>query len=111
MFRSTDMRQPDIGRTADHTRAVVTTIRTDSPCQVDDPIAGYTAPAQPCMAMRAEDVFVINATLTLRAHELFLDIMAQVFFFERPFVSLGNSLARSQQGINAQASKRNQQCQ
>ena len=82
MIRSTDMRQTDIGRTADHARAVVATIRTDSPGQVDDPIAGNTAAPQPRVAMWAEDVFVVYPALALRAYELFLDIMAQVFFFE-----------------------------
>jgi hypothetical protein len=32
--------------------------------------------------MWAEDVFVVYPALALRAYELFLDIMAQVFFFE-----------------------------
>jgi hypothetical protein len=76
------MRQTDIRRTADHARAVVTTIRTDSPGQIDDAIAGNTAATQPRVAMWAEDVFVVYPALALRAYELFLDIMAQVFFFE-----------------------------
>jgi hypothetical protein len=32
--------------------------------------------------MRAQDVLVINPALALRTNELFLDIVAQVFFFE-----------------------------
>lgn len=76
------MRQTDIRRAADHARTVITTIRTNGPREVNDSIARDTAAAQTRVAMRAQDVLVINPALALRTNELFLDIVAQVFFFE-----------------------------
>ena len=54
---------------------------------------------------------MVDATLTLRAHELFFDVVAQIFFFERALVAIGNSLPWAEHGIDSESRERNEERQ
>ena len=82
IFRSTDVGQSYIRCAADHARTIITTERTNGPCQVDDAVACDTAATQAGMTVWAKDILVVDTALALWADELLFDIVAQIFFFE-----------------------------
>ena len=90
---------------SDEATAIVATIGTNRPRQVNHFVTADTTPAQGGVTMGAQDKFVIDTALALWADELLFDVVAQIFFFEGALVAICNCLARAEHQVDAQPGK------
>jgi hypothetical protein len=108
MLTSLRITHTNLRGTTDKATAIITTIGTNRPCQVNHMVTADTAPAQSGMTMGAQNEFVVDTALALRADKLLFNVVAQVFFFEGTLVAIRNRLARAEHHVDAQTGKWNQ---
>ena len=108
MLTSLRITHTNLRGTTDESTAIITTIGANRPGEVDDMVTADTAPAKGGMTMRAQNEFVVDTALALRADKLLFNVVAQVFFFEGPLIAIRNCLAWAEHHIDAQTGKRNQ---